>query len=435
MVQNYIKNMQFDNSLAFAQQKDAESPLNHCRNLFYLPKQVNGQPLIYFCGNSLGLQPKSVPNFIDEELQAWANLGVEGHFDAPRPWFKYHHFLTKATANLVGALPEEVVVMNALTVNLHLLLVSFYRPTPQRYKIIIEGGAFPSDRYAVASHAQLHGLDPQAALVELMPRQGEHTLRTEDIVQAIEDAGNTLALVLLSGVQYYTGQFFDLKTIAAAAHSVGANAGFDLAHAAGNIPLQLHDWNIDFAAWCGYKYLNSGPGGSSGVFVHQKHGQNPNLLRLAGWWGNREENRFEMPHDFVPQSGAAGWQVSNAQVLNMAVHLASLEIFDSVGMAALRQKSEQLTGFAEFLIAGINTRRQKNIFNIITPHNPNERGCQLSILAEQVDGKAVFEFLKSNGVVLDWRHPNVMRIAPVPLYNTFEEVFRFSTLLEAACAE
>ncbi len=424
--------MRFENSLAFAQQLDAQSPLKNYRSLFHYPQQANGQPTIYFCGNSLGLQPKSVASYINQELQDWATFGVEGHFEAQRPWFKYHHFLTQATANLVGALPDEVVVMNALTVNLHLLLISFYRPTAQRYKIIIEGGAFPSDRYAVASHARLHGLDPQTVVVELFPRQKDYTLQTDDILKVIETIGHETALVLLGGVQYYTGQFFDLKTITEAAHNAGAIAGFDLAHAAGNVILNLHEWQVDFAAWCGYKYLNSGPGGSSGVFVHQKHGQNPDLLRLAGWWGNSEQTRFEMPHDFIPQQGATGWQLSNAQVLNMAAHMASLEIFEQVGMAALRQKSEQLTGFAEFLIDSLNNKLQKNIFNIITPRAVHQRGCQLSILSENIDGRAVFEFLKQHGVILDWRHPNVMRIAPVPLYNTFEEVFRFVTLLEDA---
>lgn len=433
MLDKKVLENNFQNTLLFARQMDEKDPLKSYRELFYIPK-IAGKETIYFCGNSLGLQPKSVRKYVEQELKDWETLGVEGHFHGKNAWYYYHNFLTKASANVVGAKPKEVVVMNALTVNLHLMLLSFYRPTPQRYKIIIEHPAFPSDQYAVASQAQLHGFDPEKAIIEVKARPDEHTLRTEDILATIAEHGDELATVMLGGVNYYTGQFFDLQAITKAAHEVGATAGFDLAHAAGNMPMQLHDWNVDFAVWCSYKYLNSGPGGTSGVYVHERHGNNPNQFRLAGWWGNNEETRFEMPDKFVPQAGAAGWQLSNAQVLPMAVHLASLEIFEQAGMAALRQKSELLTAYLEFLLNELNQQAGKSLFNIITPSDPQWRGCQVSILTDE-KGKMVFDRLTEAGVIADWRKPNVIRVAPVPLYNTFEEVYRFVTIIREALFE
>ncbi|OWY20190.1 kynureninase [Sphingobacteriales bacterium UPWRP_1] len=411
---------------------DAADELKAFRTLFYIPANAKGEEVIYLCGNSLGLQPKTAEQYVQQELNDWKTLGVEGHFHARHAWYGYHHFLSNAMARLVGALPTEVVAMNTLTVNLHLLMATFYRPTAQRYKILIEAPAFPSDRYAVASQAEWHGINPHEAVIEIAPQPGQHHLHTADILQAIEQAGSSLALVLFGGVNYYSGQFFNMEAITQTAHRVGAIAGFDLAHAAGNIPMQLHNWNVDFAAWCSYKYLNSGPGGVSGVFIHEKHGNNLGLPRLAGWWGNNENTRFEMLPDFVPQPGAAGWQLSNAQILPMAAHRASLEIFDNAGIDRLRKKSLQLTGYLEQLLLQVNAHAGGNAFTIITPTNPEERGCQLSLLISGSNGRAVFDRLTQNGVVADWRKPNVIRIAPVPLYNTFEDVYRFACLLQEA---
>jgi kynureninase len=382
--------------------------------------------VLYFCGNSLGLQPKTVRPAILAELDHWAEHGVEGHFRGDLPWMHYHKFLTQQTARLVGALPHEVVVMNTLTVNLHLMLVSFYRPTQQRYKIVMEAGAFPSDQYAMETQARWHGFDPAEAIVEIAPRPGEDTLRTEDIIETIEREGDRVALVIFGGVNYYTGQFYDLQAIAAAAHRVGAYAGFDLAHAAGNLPLQLHDWGADFAVWCSYKYLNSGPGGPSGVFVHERHSDNPALPRFAGWWGHDEGERFQMRKGFKPMRGAEGWQLSNAQIFSFAAHKASLDVFEAVGMEALRAKSLQLTGYLEFVLDEVN--REKNMFRIITPRDPAARGCQISALTDH-RGKALFDYMTENGAIADWREPNVIRFAPVPLYNSFEDVWRVGQLL------
>ncbi len=413
---------------------DRVDHLKSFRDRFHIPLTDAGKPSIYFCGNSLGLQPKNVRSHIEEELLAWEKLGVEGHFEGRYPWFKYHHFLKDATAQLVGAKPDEVVVMNGLTVNLHLMLTSFYRPTTKRRKIIIEADAFPSDKYAVDSHAQLHGFTPADAIVELTPRAGEHCLRTEDILETITEIGDELTLVMLGTVNYYTGQYFDLQAITKAAHEVGALAGYDCAHAVGNVVMELHDWEVDFAVWCSYKYLNSGPGGVSGVFVHEKHGNNPEIPRLAGWWGNDEATRFEMPRQFVPQQGAAGWQLSNAPVLPMAAHKASLEVFAEAGMKALRRKGDLLTGYLEFLLDDLNQQCEVPAFHVITPKSLKDRGCQLSILTQEKNGKAIFDYISKHGVVADWRNPNVIRVAPVPLYNTFEEVFDFARLLQEAIA-
>lgn len=414
-----------ENTLAFAQQLDKEDQLASFRNRFHIPAP-DGKPVIYFCGNSLGLQPKTAESAIKQELEDWKNLGVEGHFHGKNPWFHYHKFLTEKAAKIVGANPLEVVIMNNLTVNLHLMMVSFYRPTKERFKIITEAGAFPSDQYALESQARFHGHNPDKAIIELKPRRGEETLHTEDILEAIEEHKDELALVMMGGVNYYTGQLFDMEKITITAQKVGAFVGFDLAHAAGNAPLQLHNWGVDFAVWCTYKYLNSGPGGTSGVFVHERHANKPDIPRFAGWWGHSEKERFLMKKGFIPEEGAAGWQLSNAQIFPMAIHKASLEIFDEAGIENLRAKSEKLTGFLEFLIK--ETFKNDEI-RIITPSNPKERGCQLSLVAKE-NGKKVFDYLSKNHVIADWREPNVIRVAPTPLYNTFEEVFRFVELLK-----
>ncbi len=420
--------MHYENTLAFAQSLDAADPLRHYRDQFLFP-QHDGQPVRYFCGNSLGLQPRSVRPALLAELEQWQTHGVEGHFRGELPWMHYHKFLTEQSARLVGALPHEVVVMNTLTVNLHLMMVTFYRPTKERFKIIMEAGAFPSDQYAVESQVRWHGFEPETAIVEIAPRPGEDRLRTEDILQTIEKEGAQTALVMFAGVNYYTGQFYDLEKIAAAGHTAGAYVGFDLAHTAGNLPLKLHDWGPDFAVWCSYKYLNSGPGGPSGAFVHERHADNPTLPRFAGWWGHDESERFKMRKGFKPMRGAEGWQLSNAQIFSFAAHKASLDIFDEAGMEALRAKSLQLTGYLEFILDEVN--REKNLFRIITPRDAAQRGCQISALTDE-RGRALFDFLSANGVVADWREPNVIRFAPVPMYNSFEDVWGLGALLRTA---
>jgi kynureninase len=416
--------MIFENSLSFARSLDQNDPLKSFRSQFHIPK-IKGKTAIYFAGNSLGLQPKTAKAFVEQELKDWKALGVEGHFRAKRPWLYYHKLTKKTLAQLVGAKPVEVVSMNQLTANLHLMMVSFYRPTKSRFKIITEAGAFSSDQYAFESQLNFHALNPQDALVEISPRAGENTLRTEDIVECIREHGEQTALVLFSGVQYYTGQLFDIKKITETAHRVGAYAGFDLAHAIGNIPLHLHKDKVDFAVWCSYKYLNSGPGGVAGAFVHEKHAVDFTLPRFAGWWGHQEKERFLMKKGFLPMAGADGWQLSNFPILLGAAHLASLEIFQSAGIKNLRKKSEQLTHYAEFLLRKLDP--QEMYFSIITPTNPKERGCQLSIFISN-GGKKIFDRITHACVVADWREPNVIRIAPVPLYNTFEEVYRFVDL-------
>ncbi len=410
-------------TIDFAKLCDKKDELRAYRKRFHFPKH-EGKDVLYFCGNSLGLQPKTTANYLKKELKQWADYGVEGHFEGELPWKYYHHFLLKQSAELVGATnTNEVIVMNTLTTNLHLLLVSFYRPTAQRFKIIMEAGAFPSDQYAVESQVRLHGYDPETAIIEISPRKNEFNLRTKDIQRVIAEHGDTAALVLFGGVNYYTGQFFDIEAITAAAHKVGAYAGFDLAHAAGNVPLSLHNWDADFATWCTYKYLNSGPGGTSGVYIHERHGNNPALPRMAGWWGHDEATRFQMRKGFVPMQGAAGWQLSNAPIFAMAAHRASLDIFSEVGMAALRKKSEKLTGYLEFLLDDLNAEYGADLFTIITPSNPEERGCQLSLVFHRF-GKPIFDALTAKGVISDWREPDVIRFAPVPLYNSFEDVWR-----------
>jgi kynureninase len=422
---------QFQNSLAFAQEMDKQDPLRAFRDKFFLPT-FHDKPMRYFTGNSLGLQPKSTKEYILEELDAWAKYGVEGHFLAKKPWFSYHENLTEKAAKVVGALPLEVVITHSLTTNLHLLMVSFYRPAGKRTKILCEAKAFPSDQYALESQIKFHGLTTDEHLVEIAPREGEYLIREEDILSKIAELGDELALVMIGGVNYYTGQLFDMATITAAGHQVGAVVGFDLAHAAGNINLQLHDWGVDFAAWCGYKYLNSSPGGVSGIFVHERHAYNPDLPRFAGWWGYDKETRFLMQPGFNPMKGAEGWQLSNAPVLGMAAHLASLDIFDEAGMERIGNKRDALTAYLEFVIDSISERNKDRCsFELITPRDKTKRGAQLSILAHG-QGKALFDALSAEGVVADWREPNVIRIAPAPLYNSFEDCFWFGQLLEKA---
>ena len=416
--------MQFQNTRNFAQQLDLQDELRSFRSEFYFP-QHEGNDVIYLTGNSLGLQPKSAMAALQTELNDWAKFGVEGHFQGTNPWFHYHKFFSESAANVVGALPSEVVVMNNLTVNLHLMMVSFYRPTKDRYKIIMEAGAFPSDQYAMESQVKFHGYRYEDAVIEVSPRAGEYALRTEDILEVIENNRDSVALVMFSGVQYYTGQAFDIEAITKAAHAAGAIAGFDLAHAAGNLKLNLHDWQVDFAVWCSYKYLNSGPGGVSGVFVHEKHGENPDLPRFAGWWGHREDVRFKMQKGFIPEKGAAGWQLSNAPVLSMAVHKASLEIFDRAGMDRLVAKSKLLSGYLEFVLKDVSVRNDSISLTVITP---SERGCQLSVLAGS-NARKLFDYLTQNGVVADWREPEVIRMAPVPLYNSFEDIYRLGEMI------
>ena len=404
----------------FAKQMDREDELAEFRDRFHIPKTGDGDDVLYFCGNSLGLQPRTTSDYLERELKKWAEKGVAGHFDDVDPWYSYHELLTEPLADVVGAKPVEVVAMNSLTTNLHLLMVSFYRPTNERFKIMIEGGAFPSDRYAVQSQADFHGFSPDEAIVELEPRDGEEVLRTEDILAAIDEEGEELALVLLGGVNFYNGQLFDMDKITEAGHAVGAKVGFDLAHAAGNVQLKLHDWGPDFAAWCTYKYLNAGPGAVSGVFVHERHAENPDLPRFAGWWGTDPKIRFEMGPTFEPQPGAAGWQLSNAPILSMAALRASLEIFSEATMAALCEKSSKLTGYLLELMKQLPGDR----YRIITPEEPHARGCQVSILVDE-GAEELHDRLRDIGVVCDYRRPDVIRVAPVPLYNTFEDVWRF----------
>jgi kynureninase len=425
--------MNYQNTLAFAKEQDGIDPLKHFRERFYIPKHHRSY-CIYFTGNSLGLQTKTTKEYIDAELLDWATLGVEGHFNGKHPWFSYQEQFPELLAPIVGALPEEVVVMNQLTVNLHLLMVSFYQPTKQRYKIICEAKAFPSDQYVFESQAQLHGFDPKEVIVEVAPRAGEYTLRTEDILETIERHKNEVAIVVFGGVNYYTGQVFDMEAITAAAHKAGAYAGFDLAHAAGNIELHLHNWKVDFACWCSYKYLNSGPGGVGGAYIHQKHITDGSILRLAGWWGYNKETRFQMKRGFDPIRTAEGWQLSNAPVLSMAAHKAALDVFDVAGMEALLQKSKQLTGYLLFVLADINTKQAEKVIEVITPLNDKERGCQVSMLM-LLRGRQIFEALTQQGVIADWREPNVIRVAPVPLYNTFEDVWRFGHIIETILSQ
>jgi kynureninase len=417
-----------DTSESFALEADQNDPLRSYREQFHIPKHSDGSDILYFCGNSLGLQPKGVEAIMLQELNDWKEFGVEGHFHAKRPWMPYHEFFSEKLAKVVGALPEEVVVMNTLTTNLHLMMVSFYRPSEKRYKIVIEGGAFPSDKYAVDSQLRYHGFNPAEGLIQLRPRMGEDTMRTEDIEAVIRKYADSIALIMLGGVNYYTGQLFDMKRITEVGHDIGAVVGFDLAHAAGNYPVKLHDWDVDFAVWCHYKYLNSGPGSIAGAFVHKKHLGKTNIPRFEGWWGHDKNTRFKMQGQFVPSSTAEAWQLSNAPVFSMAPLLASLELFDAAGMDNLREKSLKLTAYMEFLLGQIKTDR----IRIITPKNPNDRGCQLSIQVRNAD-KTLFNAITEKGVIADWREPDVIRVAPVPLYNSYSDVWKFVEILKSFC--
>jgi kynureninase len=428
--------MNYLNSSEFAKQLDAADPLGKFRQQFYIPRH-NGKEVVYLTGNSLGLQPRATQDAILNELEDWANFGVEGHFHARNPWMPYHEQFAKPVSILVGAKTSEVVVMNQLTVNLHLLMVSFYRPTPSRFKIICEAKAFPSDQYALESQVCFHGLNPDQTIIEVGPREGEHTIRQEDLLSAIDKHRSELALVLIGGVNYYTGQVFDMQAITKAGQAAGALVGFDLAHAAGNINLHLHDWNVDFACWCSYKYLNSGPGSVAGAYIHERHHTDPAIPRFAGWWGHDKTSRFNMEKGFIPIPTAESWQISNAPILSMAAHKASLSVFMEAGFDALVAKSKKLTGYLEFILDDIQNRllTQSGIkdkrLEIITPRDPAQRGCQISLLAHGY-GKALYHKLLENGVITDWREPNVIRCAPVPLYNSFEDIQRFGQILEDA---
>ena len=420
--------MEFQFTEAFAKEMDQQDPLSKYRAEFLFP-QHDGRETVYFTGNSLGLQPKGAQKALQQELDDWAKYGVEGHFEAKNPWFSYHEMFAEPLSKIVGAKPTEVVAMNGLTTNLHLLMVSFYQPTESRYKILCEGKAFPSDQYALETQVKFHGLEPSDTIVELFPREGEHTIRTEDVLAKIKEIGDELALVMIGGVNYYTGQLWDMKTITKAGHDVGSMVGWDLAHAAGNIPLHLHDWEVDFAAWCSYKYMNSGPGSISGIYVHEKHCKNKDLVRFAGWWGHDKETRFLMEKGFNPIPTAESWQLSNAPVFAMAIHKASLDLFSEIGIENLRAKSIRLTNYLEFVIDQISASFESVNFEVITPKEEDSRGAQLSILAHG-QGKELFDFITAKGVIADWREPNVIRIAPVPMYNNFEDVYRFGKIIE-----
>lgn len=420
--------MIFKNSREFAQSLDANDELRTYRDEFHFPK-VNGKQVIYFTGNSLGLQPKRTKLYVDEVMSDWANMAVEGHFYSDKPWWDYQERFAVPLSEIVGAKPSEVAVMNTLTVNLHLLMVSFYNPTPKKYKIICEEKAFPSDQYMFQSQVKFHGFDPKDAIVEIKRREGEANIRLEDVLAKIEEVGSELALVLIGGVNYYTGQVFDMKTITAAGQKQGAYVGWDLAHAAGNIKLDLHDWNVDFAAWCSYKYMNSGPGNASGFFVHEKHHNDKELKRFAGWYGHNKERRFKMEPDFDPVHGADGWQISNLPILSLAPYLASVEMFAEVGMDKLIAKRNLITAYLEFVLHEIDNELDGAEFKILTPSNQDERGCQLSVYLHG-QGRELFERLMKNGVITDWREPNVIRLAPAPFYCSFEDMYDFGQILK-----
>ena len=409
----------YKTGLEYAVQQDLLDELSEYREQFHIPKDENGKNWLYFTGNSLGLQPKSTKNYINQELDDWANLGVEGHIEAKNPWITYHEFLTDSMAKIVGAKPIEVVVMNTLTTNLHLLMVSFYQPTKTKFKIVIESDAFPSDRYAVESQLKFHGYHPEDSVILWEPREEEELLRIEDLETILNEQGDEIALLLIGGVNYYTGQYLGLKQIATLGHAKDCMVGIDLAHGVGNIQPNLHDSKVDFAAWCTYKYLNSGPGSLAGLFVHEKHAYNKDLKRFSGWWNHNKETRFNMRQPFDVMAGAEGWQLSNPPILSMAAIKASLDMFNEVGMEALREKSLKLTSYFEFLINELNNDK----IRIITPSNPEERGCQLSIQVKNAD-KSLHQKLTDAHIITDWREPDVIRCAPTPLYNTFEDVYK-----------
>ena len=421
--------MNFETNAEFADRLDAGDSLAGMRSHFHIPPHDNGEA-IYLCGNSLGLQPKGAQQLLEEELEDWRRYGVEGHFNARRPWMPYHERFAEPLAELTGAKPLEVVCANTLTVNLHLLMVSFYTPTADRFRLVIEKPAFPSDRYAAESQVLFHGLDPQDALIEIAPREGESWIRSADIEAVIEESGDSIALIMLPGVQYYSGQLFDIEGITALARDRGCKVGWDLAHAIGNVPLSLNDWGPDFAVWCSYKYLNGGPGAVGGYFVHERHASNRELPRFAGWWGHEKKSRFHMGPDFLPTPGAEGWQLSNPPIFSMTPLIASLRLFQQAGIGQLRSKSERMTAYLDFLLQ-VELEGKLTVF---TPAEAASRGCQLSLsLAEgRTKGRQVFEQLSSQGVVADWREPDVIRVAPVPLYNSHRDVWRFVQILKEA---
>ncbi|MEM9363819.1 MAG: kynureninase [Bacteroidota bacterium] len=414
----------FQNTLEFAKQLDAEDPLASYRDEFYFP-QVHGRDVVYFTGNSLGLQPKRTQRFVDDVMQDWKSMAVEGHFYAEKPWWDYHERLAKGLSKVVGGEPKEISVMNTLTVNLHLLMVSFYRPTEKRFKILCEEKAFPSDQYMLQSQVKFHGFEPNDAIIEVKKRPGEHFWRTEDVVNTIAENADEIALVLIGGVNYYNGQVFDMQAITEAGKSVGAVVGWDLAHAVGNVKLDLHEWHVDFAAWCSYKYMNSGPGNASGIFVHEKHLGKSDIPRFEGWWGTKKETRFLMQPEFDPIETADAWQLSNPPILSLAPYLASLELFDEVGMKKLIEKQSKIVSYLEFVLHEID-KEVDSTFEIITP---KERGCQLSVFLHG-EGRELFDYLMKNGVITDWREPNVIRLAPTPFYCSFEDMYRFGQILK-----
>ncbi|MEG0918149.1 MAG: kynureninase, partial [Myroides sp.] len=418
--------MNFQNTRDFAQSLDAQDQLKKYQSEFEFPK-VNGKKTIYFTGNSLGLMPKRAKKYVEDVMNDWANLAVEGHFYAEKPWWDYHERFSNPLSKIVGAKPSEVSVMNTLTVNLHMMMVSFYNPTSTRFKIICEEKAFPSDQYIFQTQVKFHGLDPKDVIVEVKRREGEHNLRNEDIIAKINEVGDELALVLIGGINYYTGQVLDMENITKAGHAVGAQVGWDLAHAAGNIELKLHEWNVDFACWCSYKYMNAGPGSVAGYFVHEKHHTNKDLNRFGGWYGHNKERRFLMEPEYTPNEGALGWQSSCTGVLAMAPYLASVEMFDEIGMEALIKKRDLITAYLEFIVEETAKETGTNL-EIITPKNQAERGSQLSVILHG-EGKELFQYLMKQGVVTDWREPAVIRLAPVPLYTTFEEMYDFGQIL------
>lgn len=416
----------YENSLEFAKNQDANDSLSPFRNKFHIPTDSSGNELVYLCGNSLGLQPRLTSEYLKEELTAWAALGVDGHTQGKHPWMPYHEFLSEQMAVIVGAKPEEVVVMNSLTANLHLMMVSFYQPTKKRYKIVVESDAFPSDKYAVESQLKFHGFDPDDALIQWEPRSGEELNRLEDLEEILESQGEEIALLMIGSPNYYTGQSFPLKKITTLGHKYGCKVGFDLAHGAGNIQPNLHESGADFAVWCTYKYLNSGPGSLGGCFVHERHAKNDKLQRFSGWWGHNKKTRFNMRQDFDAIPGAEGWQLSNPSILSMAAIRASLDVFTEAGFDNLREKSVQLTGYLEYLLDAM----KNDAIRVITPRNPEERGCQLSIQVKNAD-KKLHDKLTKTGVISDWREPDVIRIAPAPLYNNFEDVYQFAKKLKS----
>jgi len=419
--------MNFQNTREFAQSLDAQDQLKKYQSEFEFPK-VNGKKTIYFTGNSLGLMPKRAKKYVEDVMNDWANMAVEGHFYAEKPWWDYHERFSNPLSKIVGAKPSEVSVMNTLTVNLHMMMVSFYNPTSIRFKIICEEKAFPSDQYMFQTQVKFHGLDPKDVIVEVKRREGEHNLRNEDIIAKINEVGDELALVLIGGINYYTGQVLDMENITKAGHAVGAQVGWDLAHAAGNIELKLHEWNVDFACWCSYKYMNAGPGSVAGYFVHEKHHTNKDLNRFGGWYGHNKERRFLMEPEYTPNEGALGWQSSCTGVLAMAPYLASVEMFDEIGMEALIKKRDLITAYLEFIVEETAKETGTNL-EIITPKNQAERGSQLSVVLHG-EGKELFHYLMKQGVVTDWREPAVIRLAPVPLYTTFEEMYDFGQILK-----